>query len=208
MLQQGSLLRQNQPPSCVVKDSDSSKGKYGLCSCFLVAPLKTLGLFSLIKCEERCQSLALRKVLLFFRGSWDGLIWMQTIWFRVKSLDHLSNVIQDGGFGHAVSAAPLEWFEPEISCMDSQSCLRGGAPLKVMETEPGVSSHVCKCSLLAHQCWEHKAAHDTLGRGNQKFNAQLSLTLPYVHFSLGSFHLYLSKLCNPLGIYQEKSITP
>ena len=68
MLQQGSLLRQNQPHSCVVKGSASSKGKSGLCSCVLVAPLKTLGLFSLIKCDERCQRLALRKVVLFFEG--------------------------------------------------------------------------------------------------------------------------------------------
>ena len=96
-----------------------------------------------------------------------------------------------------VSAAPLERSESEISCMDSQSCLQGGAPLKLLDMEPGVSSLVCKCSLLAHRCWEHKAAHDTLERGNQKFNAQLSLTLPYVHFSLGSFHLYLSNSAIP-----------
>ena len=82
-------------------------------------------------------------------------------------MGHKNDVIQDGGFGHAVSAAPLERFEPEISCMDHQSCLGDGAPVNALDTEPGVSSPVYKCSLPAHQCWEHKAAHDMLGRGNQ-----------------------------------------
>ena len=114
---------------------------------------------------------------------------MQTIWFRVKSLGHLSNVIQDGGFGHAVSAAPLEWCEPEISCMDSQTCLRGGAPIKPLDTEPGVSSRVCKCSLQAHWCWEHKAAHDTLGRGNQKFHTHTVFDSALCAFFPGQFFL-------------------
>ena len=143
-----------------------------------------------------------------FWGSWDSLIRMQTIWFRVKSLGHLSNVIQDGGFGPAVSAAPLEWFEPEISCMDNQSCLWGGAPLKPLDMEPGVSSRVCKCSLLAHRCWEHKAAHDTLGRGNQKFTAHTLFDSALCAFFPGQFSSVSFKLCNPLGIYQEKSIIP
>ena len=84
-------------------------------------------------------------------------------------MGHKNAVIYDGGFGHAVSAAPLEKFEAEISYMDSQLYLGDGAPVKTPDLEPGVSSRVCKCSLLAHQCWEHKAAHDTLGRGNQSF---------------------------------------
>ena len=83
----------------------------------------------------------------------------------------MNNVIQDRGFSHVMSAAPLERFEPKIICRDSQSRLRGGAPVKTLDTEPGVSSRACKCSLLAHRCWEHKAAHDTQGRGNQKFHA-------------------------------------
>ena len=87
-----------------------------------------------------------------YRGSWASLIEMSTVWFRVNALAHKTDLIQDDGFGHAVSAAPLERFEPEISCMDHQSCLGNGAPVKTLDTEPGVSSHVCKSSLLAHQC--------------------------------------------------------
>ena len=114
-------------------------------------------------------------------------------------------MIQDGGFGHAVSAAPLERFEPEISCMECQSCLQDGAPVKALDTEPGVSSRVCKCSLPAHRCWEHKAAYNTLGRGKAPCFT-LSLTLPYMPFSWAAFNLYLLKSCNPLSIYQEKII--
>ena len=120
-------------------------------------------------------------------------------------MGHKNNVIQDGGFGHAVSAAPLERFEPEISCMDHQSCLGDGAPVNALDTEPGVSSRVCKCSLLAHCCWEHKPAYDTLGRGKAP-RFTLSLTLAYMPFSWAVFYLYLSKFCSPLGIYQEKTI--
>ena len=52
----------------------------------------------------------------------------------------MNNVIRNGGFAHAVSAAPLERLEPEISCMERQSCLQDGAPVKALDTEPGVSS--------------------------------------------------------------------
>ena len=121
-------------------------------------------------------------------------------------MGHLSNVIQDGGFGPAVSAAPLEWFEPEISCMDNQSCLRGGAPLKPLDMEPGVSSRVCKCSLLAHRCCEHRAAHDNLGRRNQSSMFHISFDSALYAFSWAVFYLYLLKSCNPLDIYQEKII--
>ena len=78
-----------------------------------------------------------------------------------------NDVIQDGGFSHAVSAAPLERFEPEISCMDCQSFLGDGAPVKILDTKPGVSSRVCECSLPAYWCWKHRTAHDTLGKRNQ-----------------------------------------
>ena len=113
-------------------------------------------------------------------------------------------MIQDGGFGHAVSAAPLERFEPEISCMDHQSCLGNGAPVKTLDTEPGVSSRVCKCSMPAHQCWEHRAAPDTLRRGNQ--NSMFHISFDLCAFSWAVFHLYLLKSYNPLDIYQEKII--
>ena len=82
----------------------------------------------------------------------------------------MNNVIRNGGFAHVVSAAPLERLEPEISCMDCQSCLGDGAPVKALDMEPGVSSRVCKCSMPAHQCWEDKAACDALGRINQKLH--------------------------------------
>ena len=52
-------------------------------------------------------------------------------------MGHKNDVIQDGGYGHVVSAAPLEKFEPEISCMDDQSCLGNGAPVNTLDTEPG-----------------------------------------------------------------------
>ena len=48
------------------------------------------------------------------------------MWFRVKTLGHKNAVIYDGGFGHAVSAAPLEKFEAEISYMDSLLYLGDG----------------------------------------------------------------------------------
>ena len=85
-------------------------------------------------------------------------------------MGHKNDMIQDGGFGHAVSAAPLEKFEAEISYMDSQLYLGDGAPVKTPDMEPGVSSRVCKCSMPAHQCWEDKAACDALGRINQKLH--------------------------------------
>ena len=100
--------------------------------------------------------------------------------FRVKSLGHKNDVIQDGGFGHAVSAAPLERIEPEISCMDRQSFLGNGAPVNTLDTEPGVSSPVCKCSLPAHRCWEHRAAHDTLG--DETKVPCFTYPLTYMHF--------------------------
>ena len=98
-------------------------------------------------------------------------------------------MIQDGGFGHAVSAAPLERFEPEISCMDHQSCLGDGARVKTLDMEPGVSSRVCKRSTPAHQCWEHRAAPGTLRRGNQSSMFHISFDL--YAFSWAVFHLYL-----------------
>ena len=127
-------------------------------------------------------------------------------WFRVKTSGHKNDVIQDRGFGHAVSAAPLERFEPEISCMDHQSWFGDGAPLKTLDTETGVSSCVCKSSMPAHQCWEHKAAHDTLGRRNQSSMFHMSFDSALHAFSWAVFYLYLLKSCNPLDIYQEKII--
>ena len=116
-------------------------------------------------------------------------------------------MIQDGGFGPAVSAAPLERIEPEISCMDCQSCLGNGAPVKTLDTEPGVSSLICKSSLPACRCWEHKAAHDTLGRGNQNSMFHISFDSALYTFFLGSFFICIFlKSCNPLDIYQEKTI--
>ena len=115
-------------------------------------------------------------------------------------------MIQDRGFGHAVSPAPLERIEPEISCMDRQSCLGNGAPVKSLDTEPGVSSLICKCSLPAFWHWEHKAAHDTLGRGNQNFISHFLWLCPLYLFPGQFFYLYFLKSCNPLDIYQEKTI--
>ena len=125
---------------------------------------------------------------------------------QVKTLGHKNDVIQDGGFGHAVSAAPLERFEPEISCMDHQSCLGDGAPVNALDTEPGVSSPVYKCSLPAHQCWEHKAAHDMLGRGNQSSMFHTFFDSALLPSSWEVFCLYLFKCCNSLDIYQDKII--
>ena len=48
-LQLGRLVKQNQPLGRVVNGSASSKGKSGLCPCFLGAPLQTLRLFPLGK---------------------------------------------------------------------------------------------------------------------------------------------------------------
>ena len=121
-------------------------------------------------------------------------------------MGHKNDVTQDGGFGPAVSAAPLERFEPEISCMDHQSCLGNGAPVNTLDTEPGVSSPVCKCSLPAHRCWEHRAAHDTLRRRNQSSMFHMSFDSALYAFSWAVFYLYLLKSCNPLDIYQEKII--
>ena len=121
-------------------------------------------------------------------------------------MGHRNDVIQDGGFGHAVSAAPLERLEPEISCMDHQSCLCDGAPVNTLDTEPGVSSHVYKCSLPAHRCWEHKTAHDTLGRGNQSSMFHTFFDSALLPSSWAVFHLYLLKSFNSLDIYQEKII--
>ena len=115
-------------------------------------------------------------------------------------------MIQDRGFDHAVSAAPLERFEPEISCMDHQSCLQDGALVKALDMDPGVSSHVCKCSMPAHRCWEHKATHDTLGREKQSSMFHTFFESAIYAFSWAVFYLYLLKSCNPLDIYQEKII--
>ena len=119
---------------------------------------------------------------------------------------HKNDVIQDWGFGHAVSAAPLERSESEISCMGRQSFLSDGAPVNTLDTEPGVSSPVCKCSLLAHRCCEHRAAHDNLGRRNQSSMFHISFDSALYAFSWAAFYLYLLKSCNPLDIYQEKII--
>ena len=98
-------------------------------------------------------------------------------------MGHKNDVIQDGGFAHVVSAVPLERFEPEISCMDHQSCLGDGDPVKTLDMEPGVSSCVCKCSLLVHKCWDHKAAHDSTGGGQPEApHFTISLTLPCIPF--------------------------
>ena len=101
-----------------------------------------------------------------------------------------------------VSAAPLERSESEISCMNSQSFLGDGAPVKTLDTEPGVSSRVCKCSLLAHLCWEHRAAHDTLGRRTKV--PCFTFPLTYIHFP-GQFFLSVSfkKLQSPGYIPRE-----
>ena len=139
-------------------------------------------------------------------GSGTSLIEMSTVWFRVKTLGHKNDATQDGGFGPAVSAAPLERFEPEISCMNHQSCLGNGAPVKTPDMEPGVSSCVCKSSIPAHRWWEHKAAHDTLGRQNQSSMSHISFDSALYAFSWAVFYLYLLKSCNPLDIYQEKII--
>ena len=98
-------------------------------------------------------------------------------------MGHKNAVIYDGGFGHAVSAAPLEKFEAEISYMDSQLYLGDGAPVKTPDMEPGVSSRVCKCSLLVHKCWDHNAPHDSTGGGQPEApHFTISLTLPCIPF--------------------------
>ena len=145
-------------------------------------------------------------MLLFMWGPWASLIEMSTGWCRVETLGHKKDVNHGEGFSHAVSYAPLERFEPEISCMDPQSFLGDGAPVKSLDTEPGVSSCHCKCSLQAHQCWEHKAAHDTLGRGNQSSMFQIYVDSILYAISWAVFYLYLLKSCNLLDIYQEKII--
>ena len=117
----------------------------------------------------------------------------------------MNNVIQNGGFAHAVSAAPLERLEPEISCMERQSCLQDGAPVKALDTEPGVSSHVCKCSLPAHWCWEHKAAYNTLGRGKAPCFT-LSLTLPYMPFSWAVFFICIFQNSAILWVYTRRKL--
>ena len=119
-------------------------------------------------------------------------------------MGHTNDVIQDGGFGHEVSAAPLERIEPEISCTDPQSFLGDGAPVKTLDMEPGVSSPVCKCSLLTHRCWEHRAALDILGRRNQSSMFHISFDLHAFFWAV--FYLYPLKSCNHLDIYQEKII--
>ena len=90
--------------------------------------------------------------------------------------------------------------------MDRQSCLGDGAPVNALDTEPGVSSPVYKCSLPAHQCWEHKAAHDMLGRGNQSSMFHTFFDSALLPSSWEVFCLYLFKCCKSLDIYQDKII--
>ena len=108
-------------------------------------------------------------------------------------MGHKNDVIQDGGFGHVVSAAPLKKFETEISCMDHQSCLGDGVPEKSLDMEPRVSSHVCQCSMQAHRSYEHKAAHDTLGKEKQSSIFHTFFDSALYAFSWQFFYLYLLK---------------
>ena len=121
-------------------------------------------------------------------------------------MDLKNDVIQDGGFGHAVSAAPLERFEPDISCMDHQSCLGDGSQknLWTRSLEGAPTSASAQCQLIGARNtklpmtpWEEKSKVPYF---------TLSLTLPYMPFPGQFFYLYLIKSCNSLDIYQEKFI--
>ena len=137
-------------------------------------------------------------------GSWVSLIEMSAVWFRVKALGHKNDVIQDGGFGHAVSAESLEIFEPEISYMGHQSCLGNGVPVKTLDTSlewaPVSASPYCRHisagnTKLPMTPWEEETKVPCL-----------TFPLTYMPFP-GQFFIYIFlKSCNPLDIYQEKII--